>query len=52
METLEKQYSEILSALKENTIPVKAVQYVQRIAKGNSLPYTFPEEVINLQTIK
>ncbi|KAL7608515.1 hypothetical protein Lser_V15G11939 [Lactuca serriola] len=48
METLEKQYSEILSALKENTIPVKAVQYVQRIAKGNSLPYTFPEELGSL----
>ncbi|XP_071704850.1 uncharacterized protein [Rutidosis leptorrhynchoides] len=45
METLEKQYSDILSTLKENTIPVKAVQYVQRIAKGNSLPYTFPEEL-------
>lgn len=45
METLEKQYGEILSSLKENTIPVKAVQYVQRIAKGNLLPYIFPEEL-------
>ncbi|KAL8229027.1 hypothetical protein R6Q57_013927 [Mikania cordata] len=45
METLEKKYSEILSTLKENTIQVKAVQYVQKFAKGNSLPYTFPEEL-------
>ncbi|KAI3695361.1 hypothetical protein L1987_78357 [Smallanthus sonchifolius] len=45
METLEKKYSDILSTLKENTIPVKAIQYVQRFAKGNSLPYSFPEEL-------
>nr|XP_043607972.1 uncharacterized protein LOC122579802 [Erigeron canadensis] len=45
MGTLEKQYSDILSTLKENTIPVKAVQYVQRFAKGNALPYSFPEEL-------
>ncbi|KAL4569282.1 hypothetical protein LXL04_024918 [Taraxacum kok-saghyz] len=45
METLEKQYSEILSSLKENTIPIKAVQYVQKLAKGNLLPYSFPEEL-------
>ncbi|MFS8017674.1 hypothetical protein Hanom_Chr15g01383191 [Helianthus anomalus] len=45
IETLEKKYSDILSTLKENTIPVKAVQYVQRFAKGNSLPYSFPEEL-------
>ncbi|KAK9064657.1 hypothetical protein SSX86_016039 [Deinandra increscens subsp. villosa] len=45
METLEKKYNDILSPLKENTISVKAVQYVQRFAKGNSLPYSFPEEL-------
>lgn len=45
METLEKQYSEFLSTLKEITMPVKAVQYVQKIAKGNLLPYNFPEEL-------
>ncbi|KAI7732816.1 hypothetical protein M8C21_014062, partial [Ambrosia artemisiifolia] len=45
METLEKKYGDILSTIKENTIPVKAVQYVQRFAKGNSLPYSFPEEL-------
>ncbi|GJS28561.1 hypothetical protein Tco_0489181 [Tanacetum coccineum] len=45
METLEKQYGEFLSTLKENTMPVKAVQYVQKIAKGNLEPYSFPEEL-------
>ncbi|XP_076959899.1 uncharacterized protein LOC143636110 [Bidens hawaiensis] len=47
-ENLEKKYGDILSTLKENTIPLKAVQYVQRFAKGNLLPYSLPNELGDL----
>lgn len=46
MESLEKQYAEVLSPLKENTIPKKfGLKYVQKFAKGNAHPYNVSTEV-------
>ncbi|KAK6154180.1 hypothetical protein DH2020_013819 [Rehmannia glutinosa] len=45
VESLEKQYSEILSPLKENT-PIKfGLKYVQKFAKGNGGPYNVTSEL-------
>lgn len=46
MESLEKQYAEVLSPLKENTIPKRfGLKYVQKFAKGNTPPYNVSAEV-------
>ncbi|KAK6150355.1 hypothetical protein DH2020_015287 [Rehmannia glutinosa] len=46
VESLEKQYAEVLSPLKENTIPIKfGLKYVQRFAKGNTPPYNVSTEL-------
>ncbi|PIN16970.1 hypothetical protein CDL12_10361 [Handroanthus impetiginosus] len=46
VESLEKQYAEVLSPLKENTTPMKfGLKYVQKFAKGNPLPYNVSTEL-------
>lgn len=46
MESLEKQYAEVLSPLKENTIPKRfGLKYVQKFAKGNTPPYNVSAEL-------
>lgn len=46
IESLEKQYAEVLSPLKENTIPKKfGLKYVQKFTKGNLPPYIVSAEV-------
>lgn len=47
VESLEKQYAEVLAPLKESTMPMKfGLKYVQKIAKGNVPPYNVSVEVI------
>ncbi|KAL3630223.1 hypothetical protein CASFOL_023207 [Castilleja foliolosa] len=46
VERLEKQYAEVLSPLKENTMPMKfGFKYVQKFAKGNASPYNVSAEL-------
>ncbi|KAK4430529.1 hypothetical protein Salat_1353600 [Sesamum alatum] len=46
VESLEKQYAEVLSPLKENTMPMKfGLKYVQKFAKGNVCPYSVSTEL-------
>lgn len=46
VETLDRQYTDVLSPLKDNVIPIKlGLKYVQKIAKGNVFTYTVPNEV-------
>ncbi|KAL9152336.1 hypothetical protein ABFS82_11G116000 [Erythranthe guttata] len=46
IENLEKQYAEILSPLKESTMPMKlGLKYVQKLAKGNVSPYNVSNEL-------
>ncbi|KAH6784477.1 pesticidal crystal cry8Ba protein [Perilla frutescens var. hirtella] len=46
VESLEKQYAEVLSSLKENTIPKRfGLKYVQKFAKGNTPPYNVSAEL-------
>lgn len=46
VESLERQYAEILSPLKENTMPMKfGLKYVQKFAKGNVCPYSVSTEL-------
>lgn len=46
VESLEKQYSEVLSPLKENTMPIKfGLKYVQKFAKGHGCPYNVTSDV-------
>lgn len=46
MESLEKQYADVLSPLKENTMPMKfGLKYVQKFAKGNPSLYHVSTEV-------
>lgn len=47
VESLEKQFAEVLSPLKESTMPMKlGLKYVQKFTKGNSTPYVTPNEVL------
>lgn len=51
METLDKQYADVLSPLKENlTDKIFGLKYVQKIAKRNVAAYFVPEEVILILT--
>ncbi|KAL0381664.1 UNVERIFIED_CONTAM: hypothetical protein Sangu_0230700 [Sesamum angustifolium] len=46
VESLERQYAEVLSPLKENTMPMKfGLKYVQKFAKGNVCPYSVSTEL-------
>ncbi|KAH7860036.1 hypothetical protein Vadar_008426 [Vaccinium darrowii] len=46
VETLDRQYADVLSPLKENLSPIKfGIKYVQKIATGTVCPYTVPEEL-------
>ncbi|KAG5529575.1 hypothetical protein RHGRI_030085 [Rhododendron griersonianum] len=46
VDTLDKQYAEVLSPLKENLSPIKfGIKYVQKIATGTVCPYSVPEEL-------
>lgn len=46
VESLEKQYAEVLSPLKENTMPMKfGLKYVQKFAKGHGCPYITTSDV-------
>lgn len=47
VETLEKQYADVLTPLKDSMTPKKfGLKYVQKLAKRNSLcPYTASDEV-------
>ncbi|KAL6575879.1 hypothetical protein OROHE_000350 [Orobanche hederae] len=46
VESLEKQYADVLSTLKENTLPMKfGLKYVQKFAKGNPSPYNVSTEL-------
>lgn len=46
VETLDRQFADVLSPLKENLSPIKfGIKYVQKIATGTVCPYTVPEEV-------
>lgn len=46
MESLEKQYAEVLSLLKESMMPMKfGFKYVHKFAKGNVCPYNVSTEV-------
>lgn len=46
VESLEKQYAEVLSPLKENTMPMKfGLKYVQKFAKGHGCPYNVTSDV-------
>lgn len=46
VESLEKQYTEVLSPLKENTMPIKfGLKYVQKFAKGHGCPYNVTSDV-------
>ncbi|KAL3630486.1 hypothetical protein CASFOL_023470 [Castilleja foliolosa] len=46
VESLEKQYAEVLSPLKENTMPMKlGLKYVQKFAKGHNCPYNVTAEL-------
>ncbi|XP_022863818.1 uncharacterized protein LOC111383866 [Olea europaea var. sylvestris] len=46
VESLEKQFAEVLSPLKESTMPMKlGLKYVQKFTKGNSTPYVTPNEL-------
>lgn len=46
VETLEKQYADVLSLLKENTNNKRfGLKYVQKFTKGNSPPYVVTAEV-------
>ncbi|KAI3462116.1 hypothetical protein Pfo_018779 [Paulownia fortunei] len=46
VESLEKQYAEVLSPLKENTMPMKfGLKYVQKFAKGHGCPYNVSTEL-------
>ncbi|CAH9139344.1 unnamed protein product [Cuscuta epithymum] len=46
METLDKQYAEVLSPLKEIGVPFKlGLKYVQKMTKGNVGPYAVPNEL-------
>lgn len=47
VESLEKQYVEVLSPLKENTmLPIKlGLKYVQKFAKGHGGPYNVTSDV-------
>ncbi|KAL8472205.1 hypothetical protein ACS0TY_029429 [Phlomoides rotata] len=46
VESLEKQYAEVISVLKENTMPKKfGLKYVQKFTKGNSPPYNVSAEL-------
>ncbi|CAA0812514.1 Unknown protein [Striga hermonthica] len=46
VESLEKQYAETLSPLKESTMPMKfGLKYMQKFAKGNPSPYNVSTEL-------
>ncbi|RAL45738.1 hypothetical protein DM860_009602 [Cuscuta australis] len=46
IETLDKQYAEVLSPLKETGMPFKlGLKYVQKMTKGNVCPYAVPNEL-------
>lgn len=46
VESLEKQYAEVLSPLKENTMPMKfGLKYVQKFAKGHGCPYNVTSDL-------
>ncbi|XP_057495298.1 LOW QUALITY PROTEIN: uncharacterized protein LOC130780349 [Actinidia eriantha] len=46
VETLDKQYADVLSPLKEHIAPIKfGLKYVQKIAKGTVCIYTVPDEL-------
>ena len=47
VETLDKQYADVLAPLKDTMNPKKfGLKYVQKLAKRNSVsPYTVPDEV-------
>ncbi|CAK9169170.1 unnamed protein product [Ilex paraguariensis] len=46
LETLDKQYADVLSPLKENATPIKfGLKYVQKISKGSVNSYTVPDEL-------
>ncbi|GFP85845.1 hypothetical protein PHJA_000728300 [Phtheirospermum japonicum] len=52
VESLEKQYAEVLSPLKENTMPL-GFKYVQKFAKGHNCPYNVTTELgVLLNSIK
>ena len=46
VETLDKQYSDVLSPLREHLAPIKfGLKYVEKIAKGTVCIYNVPDEV-------
>lgn len=46
LESLEKQYADVLSPLKENLAPKRfGLKYVQKLAKRSVCPYMVPDEV-------
>lgn len=46
VETLDRQYSDVLAPLKENLAPKKfGFKYVQKLTKRNVCPYVVPDEV-------
>ncbi|KAA8546741.1 hypothetical protein F0562_003170 [Nyssa sinensis] len=46
IKTLEKQYADVLSPLKENLTPIKfGLKYIQKISKSTVYPYTVPTEL-------
>ncbi|KAM7514512.1 hypothetical protein LguiA_004095 [Lonicera macranthoides] len=46
VETLDKQYADVLSPLKENLTPKKfGLKYVQKLAKRSVCPYVVPDEL-------
>ncbi|CAI9111124.1 OLC1v1011265C1 [Oldenlandia corymbosa var. corymbosa] len=46
VETMEKQYADVLSPLKEHSMPIKlGIKYVQKISKGNQSAYSVSTEL-------
>jgi len=46
IETLDRQYADVLSPLKENIMPIKlGLKYVQKITKGTVTPFAVCKEV-------
>lgn len=49
IETLDRQYADVLSPLKENIMPIKlGLKYVQKITKGTVTPFAVCKEVSSL----
>lgn len=52
METLDKQYADVLAPLKENIGPKKfGLKYVQKLAKRSVCAYVVPDEVSSLHIL-